>query len=160
MDTNFKYRLLATFLGVILAFALARSAEWFKAWRDKKKKRTQLAKGLSRSLDRNLGILEQAKKEFAAQSIPTFPMDGGFLEHTRAQVYELISNPADGAAIEHARYELRHFDTKLEMLRDTAGQPYVELLHKELKKVSKAHVAPLEQALRDALAVAKKYETG
>ena len=153
-------QLVPTFLGVLLGFVSARIGEWLKSKIDKKKKRKNIACGVIRSLERNLGLLNQVTNEFVAKRVPTFPMDGGFLEYARNEIHDLIPEVEHAAAIEHARYEIAHFDTKLEMLRTTAiGQPG-NIHMSNLIQVASNHLPIVEKAIRGALEVAKKYEKG
>lgn len=153
--------LVPTFLGVLLGFVSARIGEWMKSNFDKKKKRKDVACGVIRCLERNLGLLNQVINEFGGRRVPTFPMDGGFLEYARSEIHTLIPSVEDAAAIEHARYEIRHFDIKLETLRSTfvanpsGGGP----LWIQMDSASN-HLPLVERAIRVALEVAKKYEKG
>jgi hypothetical protein len=153
-------QLVPTFLGVLLGFISARIGEWVKSKIDKKKKRKTIACGVIRCLERNLRLLNQVTSEFAAKSIPTFPMDGGFLEYARNEIHDLIPDVEHAAAIEHARYEIAHFDTKLEMLRTSAiGQPGQIHISNQIQ-VASNHLPIVETAIRSAHEVAKKYEKG
>lgn len=160
MPPDFKYRILATFIGVIAAFILARFGEWLSARRDKKKRRKELVCGIIRSLDRNLGLLDQVQNEFSGRRIPSFPMDAGYLEFVRPQIHELISDPNDAAEIESARFEIWHFETKLSMLRSFFGQSTggPDLIN--IMQAAGDHLPYVERSIRVAREAAKKYEKG
>lgn len=151
--------LVPTFLGVLLGFISARIGEWAKAKLDKAKKRKDVAAGVIRSLESNGGLLNQANNLLAQGTVPTFPMDGGFLEYARSEIHSLIPNMEDAAAIEHARYEIRHFDSKLEMLRSTRVQYPIggHILNTQIQSAL-LHIPIVERAIRLALEAVKKYE--
>jgi len=113
-----------------------------------------------RCFDKNIASLNEVRRQFDANQIPTFSMDVGLFQYSRPFLYELISKVDDIAAIEHARYECTHFDQKLEMLRGPLNSQFVDILSSSIAVSARAHIKPLEEAMRKARGVAEGYQNG
>lgn len=151
-------QLVAVFLGALLALLSDR----YLANRRQKQSRNALRDSLNDALAKNASLVGQLRSDLRATDtfIPTYPMDRELLDATASEKYSIGLSPDVCRAIDHARYEIRHLDEKLRVLRDAGSQLDLPLPSRRfylgVRQSCIQHLHIVEEAIAQAEAALKR----
>ena len=119
LDKSLLQQLVAVFVGAFLALIFDR---WL-ADRQVRNRRQAFSAALGDALGKNAALVSQLQKDFARLDnyIPLYPLDLEVLDATASEKYSLGIEIDVCRDIDHVRYELRHLDEKLRLLREAGS---------------------------------------
>jgi hypothetical protein len=150
--------LLEQFVAVVFGVLLALYLDRRLASRQEKQRRGALRESLQDALAKNAALVRQLQGGLASSDthIPTYPMDRELLDATASEKYSVGLSAEVCRAIDHARYEIRHLDEQLRMLRDAGSQldspRSTRNFYLEVRRATIQHLPLVEAAIAAAQA--------
>ena len=160
-DTVFFQQLVTTFVGVVLGIGAAFWVDRKLSERRNKEALSRLILSIEKSLSTNLSLLsslEDDLKKENGQYFPLYPTDLVILDATGERKYEFDALTEWWIKIDQIRYELKHLEERLKLIRQLFINPTVDkdpVLEERLSLLQKktlAHIPKIRELINKALA--------